>query len=216
VVVVNRAYKELFPSTTLIKNGIPKEVFNYCSYKQLEKPLKIFFPNIDSPKKNRAFAIDLIEKLDEKHKGIFKLILVGEKENLNIDNKLYEFVGLKKWGQEMSALYRNSFITIIPSISESCSLCTLESMSSGTVVIANDIPGIRDYVLNNKTGFLISVNDFRKWVKKIETLLRDQILYDRIQKSAKDSIHENFNVERMAEEYYLMWLKLFKMKYAKK
>ena len=212
VVVVNNSYKELFPDTQIIKNGIPLEVFDYKPKHSFTEPIKILFPNIDSPKKNRNFAIDLIKRLNKKYGKIFKLILVGDKEDLGINGKLCEFVGIKNWGKEMNSLYKESFITIIPSISESCSLCALESMSSGTVVFANDIEGIRDYIFDKETGFLINVNNIDSWLKMIEELLRDKVLYDKIQSRARCSVEEDFNIERMSEEYYLMWLKLFKMK----
>ncbi len=210
VVVVNTQYVKEFQDVRLIKNGISQDIFKYDSKtKKVTPPINILFPNLNTPKKNRDFAVDLVRKLNQRGRYDFKLILTGEQERLPLKDEEYEFVGEKKWGKEMNMLYRDSFITIIPSKSESCSLCALESMSSGTVVIANDIYGISDYIENDINGYLININNLNSWIDRIFTLVENEKEYSRIQANARNSIIKEYNLERMSNEYYSMWLKLF-------
>lgn len=210
VVVVNTKYVEEFESVKLIKNGISKDIFKYDSKKRNIYPqIDILFPNLNTFKKNRDFAINLIKKLNKNKKYQFKLVLTGEREKLPLKNEEYEFVGQKNCGEEMNKLYRNSFITIIPSLSESCSLCALESMSSGTPVIANDIYGVSDYIKNNFSGYLIDINDMEKWVARIISLVEDSKEYHRIQRNARNAVVKEYNLRRMSNGYYSMWLRLF-------
>ncbi|HBB64575.1 TPA: hypothetical protein DCZ77_01190 [Patescibacteria group bacterium] len=213
VVVVNTQYVKEFGDVKLIKNGIPEKIFEYCLDKRRISPqIDILFPNLNTTKKNREFAIDLIRELNKKKKYKFKLVLTGEEEELLLKNEEYEFVGKKNWGKEMNMLYRNSFITIIPSLTESCSLCALESMSSGTVVIANSIFGISDYIENNFNGYLIDVNNIEGWIERIFTLIEEPKEYLRIQQNARNTVIKEYNLERMSNEYYSMWLRLFERK----
>lgn len=213
IVVVNTEYLKEFKSVRLIKNGISKDIFKYDSQKRNMYPqIDILFPNINTPKKNRAFAVYLIRELNRKNKYKFRLVLTGEEKKLSLKDEEYTFAGQKKWGGEMNVLYRNAFITIIPSISESCSLCALESMSSGTPVIANDIYGISDYIQNNDTGYLINVKNIEEWISRIFTLIEDSKEYDRIQQNARNIVLKEYNLERVSNEYYSMWLKLFEKK----
>lgn len=213
VVVVNTQYVKEFGDVKLIKNGISEKFFEYDSGKRKISPrIDILFPNLNTPKKNRKFAITLIKELNRKKRYKFRLLLTGEDEKLPLKKDEYEFVGEKKWGKEMNMLYRNSFITIIPSLSESCSLCSLESMSSGTPVIANNIYGISDYIKNNSNGYLISVNNLDAWVDKIFSLVEDPKEYTRIQQNARNTVIKEYNLKRMSKEYYSMWLRLFEKK----
>jgi glycosyltransferase involved in cell wall biosynthesis len=212
VVAVNSAYIKEFRNMYLIKNGIPIDKFEYDPKRHLSERIKILFPNINSPKKNRGFGVELVKILNQRQKGKFKLILVGEKENLCLGEEEYEFVGIRQSGVEMNELYKEAFITIIPSFSESCSLCALESMASGTIVFANDILGIRDYIIDERTGFLIDVKQPRVWAGRIESLLRDKEDYDKIQQGARDTVVKEYSSKRMSEDYYLMWLRLWKTK----
>lgn len=210
VIVVNTEYLKEFKSVKLIRNGVPENTFKYDLSNRREFPFfNILFPNLDAPKKNRRFAIDLIRELNNRNKYKFRLLLTGEQENLDLQKDWYEFVGQKMYGEEMQTLYRESFITIIPSISESCSLCALESMSSGTPVIANNIYGISDYIKNDFNGYLVSVKDMDKWISQIYTLIEDRKEYRRIQQNARTTIVKEYNLERMANEYYLTWLNIF-------
>ena len=216
IVVVNdeylNKYDHLESKMKLIKNGIPLEIFEFKEKKFVKsKDIKILFPNLNSPKKNRGFALELIQKLN-KGKNRYKLILTGESEDLCIDKGLYDFVGRVDYGKSMAKLYRDCFVTIIPSISESCSLCSLESMACGTVVIANDIPGISSYITNKKGGYLISTNKIEEWISIIERLANTPKEYSLIANNARNTVEKEYNSERMANDYYGMWVNLIERK----
>lgn len=210
IVVVNEEYKKEFKETFLIRNGISSKTFIFQQDKRLDlsEPIIILFPNLNSPKKNRDFAIELIEKLNFTSKYKFKLLLAGSHEELLLGSEAYEFVGKQEHGVSMNHLYRRSYITIIPSISESCSLCALESMSSGTVVLANDIYGIRSYIENKKNGYLIDIKEIDKWIESINRLVEDKEIYSSIQQNARKQVEKEYNSEIMAQQYCSMWTNL--------
>lgn len=213
LVVVNTEYVKHFQSVRLIKNAISRDIFKYdSSRKRSLSHIDILFPNLNTPKKNRDFAIRLIKKLNGSSKYQFRLILTGEKERLPLKKEEYKFVGRKIRRRDMNMLYRKCFITIIPSFSESCSLCALESMSSGTPVIANSIYGISDYIQNNQNGYLVSVDNIEAWIDKVLTLVEDASEYSRIQGNGRNSVIKEYNIGRMSKEYYLMWLSIFNEK----
>jgi len=214
LIVVNSAYynkmTKKYKNVKLIKNGICLNKFKYLTIKMIDNTINILFPNLDLPKKNRAFAIELIKKLNEVSHYNYKLLLVGNKDTNFNENESIEFIGETEPGKEMNASYHNAYITIIPSISESCSLCALESMASGTVVIANNTIGIKDYVSNGKTGYLVNIGDMKKWIDTIELLVEDENHYRLIQKEGRKNIENYFNIERVAQEYYNLWLNDYK------
>ena len=216
IVVVNdeyfKRYDHLGSKMKLIKNGIPLEIFGFKEKEFVKsKEIRILFPNLNSPKKNRDFALELITKLN-KGQTKYKLILTGESEELAIDKGLYDFVGRVEYGRDMTTLYQDFFINIVPSISESCSLCSLESMACGTVVIANDIPGISNYITNKKEGYLVSTSNIDEWVSMIERLADSPKEYSVIANRARNTVEKEYNSERMAHDYYNLWVNLIKEK----
>lgn len=212
LVVVNNGYvkefNELGDKIQLIKNGIPLEIFDYQD-KDINAIkngcIPLFFPNLDSPKKNREFVFPLMEALNKNSNQKFKLILPGFKGGLNVDDSVYEFVGHVGYGDEMVKLYHDTYITLIPSLSESCSLCALESMACGSVVIANDIIGISSYIDNGVNGLLLSVNNIDQWVTVIKQLLENPLEYSTISKHARRIVKREYNIENTALKYYKMW-----------
>ena len=121
-----------------------------------------------------------------------------------IDNNIF-FMGNVNYGVDMHKVYQQAFITLIPSTSESCSLCMLESMASGTIVLANDIIGLGDYLVDRKTGFLLSVNNVDSWITEIFKLMDDIDLYHNIADNARNHIEKNYSFQLMAEKYYQVW-----------
>jgi len=118
IVVVNDGYvdryNELGNKIRLIKNGVPLDTFRFSNKKQIyESHISILFPNLNSPKKNRDFAVELIKELNKGEKR-YNLILTGESEILDLDNDMYEFVGQVNYGSDMQKLYHSCDITIVP------------------------------------------------------------------------------------------------------
>jgi glycosyltransferase involved in cell wall biosynthesis len=214
IVVVNneylKKYNHLSSKIKLIKNGIPLEIFKFTKKVFINnKDIKILFPNLNSLKKNRGFALKLIKKLNQKENK-YKLILTGDSENFGINKRQYDFVGKVDYGTNMAKLYQDCFITIIPSISESCSLCSLESMACGTVVIANNIPGISSYITNKKDGYLVPTKDVTQWTSIITRLANAPKEYHQIANNAINTVEKEYNSERMAYDYFNMWTNLIK------
>jgi len=74
-------------------------------------------------------------------------------------------------------LYKEHDILIMPSYYESLGLSALEAQSSGLPVIASDVGGISEVVINNETGFLVyPADNFAKYAEKIRILSKDHNL----------------------------------------
>jgi glycosyltransferase involved in cell wall biosynthesis len=61
--------------------------------------------------------------------------------------------------QVLSAYYANAAAVVIPSEQESFSLVLAESLSSGAVVVASDLPVIKKRIIHGYNGFLFSSGD---------------------------------------------------------
>ena len=66
---------------------------------------------------------------------------------------------------------------IFPSVLESFGVVIIEAMAAGLPIIANDVPGSKDLIINKKTGFLSKkINDTDSFLRQIEILLSNKKL----------------------------------------
>jgi D-inositol-3-phosphate glycosyltransferase len=102
--------------------------------------------------------------------------------DLNLQEQV-EFVGSKP--QEMLPLYYSAAdITIMPSHYESFGLVAVESMASGTPVIASNVGGLSYTVKNGETGFLVPEENHFALAEQVHTLLKNPDLRESMGEAA--------------------------------
>ncbi len=77
----------------------------------------------------------------------------------------------------------------------------MEAMSAGVPVVATDIPGTRDLVQPNETGFLVRVGDRAGFAKHTHKLLDDAALRSRLGEAARLRVLHEFSVAKMITRY---------------
>jgi glycosyltransferase involved in cell wall biosynthesis len=73
---------------------------------------------------------------------------------------------------KMSELLASSDITLIPSLLEAVSLSAVESLATGTPIIASDVGGLPEVVHPRKTGFLVQPKSESQIVEAIRAAMR--------------------------------------------
>ena len=78
--------------------------------------------------------------------------------------------------EELSNLYRGAWATVLPSTNrgEAFGLVLLESLASGTAVIASNLPGVRNVFHNNKHGYLVKPADVPDLANKLGKILSNE------------------------------------------
>lgn len=123
------------------------------------------------------FIENAIPKLDKSY--IYLIAGEGEeKENIQnsiVSNKLESRVFmLGRIDQEtLKELYNASDVFVMPNIQvegdiEGFGIVAIEAASTGLPVVASNIEGIKDAIINNKTGFLIKEKDTNGFISSIE------------------------------------------------
>lgn len=76
---------------------------------------------------------------------------------------------------------------ILPSFHEGFSYAILEAMACGVTVVANNIPGVRNIIIDGKNGFLIEGNELNSYANVIHAIDIDYQLQHSITKEARSS-----------------------------
>lgn len=165
----------------LLKNelNIPDESIILLSIGELNK------------NKNHKIVIEAISKLD---KSDIHYVICGvgkELENLkSLAKKLglerqVHFLGFRK---DISEILNYTDVFVFPSFREGLSVSVMEAMASGLPIIASDIRGNRDLVINGQGGELFNPNDSEELSYKISKFYTDKFLRKKYGKFNLDRI----------------------------
>jgi glycosyltransferase involved in cell wall biosynthesis len=201
---VNKAYIDRYKADNFyyIPNAIDIKLFKFLPKQKPQNTIKLFFPNLStSANKNINFAIEILKILNNRSRKS-KYILQHCGDKYNNDNCVMALGDLTRC--EMVQAYHNSDFSIIPSLSESCSLCLLESFSTGCYPLASDIIGLREYSLK-QYRHIFSLTNPLEWVMHIEKLLDNWELYNEAVENAQRHIARDYSIERMVNQYRKIW-----------
>lgn len=93
--------------------------------------------------------------------------------------------------------FRRSWVHLLTSPKEGWGITNIEAAACGTPTIASDSPGLRDSVLDGITGFLVPHGDLEALTARIEQLLADPALRERLGAQAR-AFAEDFSWEQAA------------------
>lgn len=92
-------------------------------------------------------------------------------------------------------------IYVQPSLSEGFSNSILEAMATGCAVVATDVGGNREAIVNGENGFIVPAGNVTALAEKISLLMGASGMRQVIGKNGKKRIMHNFSLEVMLENY---------------
>jgi glycosyltransferase involved in cell wall biosynthesis len=97
---------------------------------------------------------------------------------------------------------KNSYCLLFPSRwPEPCPITVLEAMALGKPVVAYDVGGLPELVINGKTGFLVKDGDHKAVSQILLYLLDNPSEVKKIGKNCKEHVQKFFTSERMYDQY---------------
>jgi glycosyltransferase involved in cell wall biosynthesis len=107
---------------------------------------------------------------------------------------------------DLPAYYRSANVFVLPSInlggqSEALGVVTLEAMASGTPVIATDVGGVSDIVVDEYNGFLVPEKSPQEISNKIIELFSNKDIMIKFRLNGIKTINEKFSWNSISEEF---------------
>lgn len=202
--------KELYKLTRgieVIRNGVDMCRFSPLSpeKKKIGLGRKIVIGSVGRLEKGKKFDELIVDFLRNFKNG--NLIIVGDgPERAYLENVIKDNGGrsrIRLAGNRDDVPYMlNSFdIFVLPSESEGLSNAVMEAMSCGIPIVAYDVGGTSEMVVNSKGGFLVNIGDRQGFINAITTIINDIQLMESMAKFNRQRIEEFFSINKMVSHY---------------
>ena len=234
---INENYQNFLKSKNklmVIFRGINLEYFNKKNINENKKNKLIETWKIDSDKKTillpgrltqwkgqELFIEALNILIEDYNKDNFQAIILGSDQGRNVySKKLFNLVQryqLNKkikfisFCREMPIAYSISDIVVSSSIQpEAFGRVAVESQAMEKPIIASDIGGSKETVVDGKSGFLYKSGDPRELAKALNNVMEldEEALYS-IGKEGRKNVTKKFDVEQMCKTTFTEYKKFF-------
>jgi glycosyltransferase involved in cell wall biosynthesis len=115
------------------------------------------------------------------------------------------FVG-PLYGRDKLAAYVDSEFCVLPSRYETFPMALLEVYACAKPIVASNVGGLREFIVDGETGLLFEVGDFRQMAEKMLHLLNDGGKAVEIGRKARGLVEERYSIDRVVdnlEELYM-------------
>ena len=132
-------------------------------------------------------------------------IIAGEGELLEETRSFAAHLGLEQdvffvgRCEQVAELLSLSYACVLSSIAEGFSNSILEYMAAGRPVVATDVGGAREAIVENETGYLVKAGDDESLAQRLIDLLRDFNRASRMGERGRQVVTEKFSSEAQLE-----------------
>ena len=197
----------------LIYNGVDLDRFQNINAQKIRNELNLdnetillgMVANL-TPVKNHQIVINCIKRFHENSIKIH-LLLAGDGPLRNeleqyvksnaLDNYVH-FIGRRK---DIPDILSGIDIFILASETEGLSNALLEAMAAARPVVATNVGGNPEVVLNGQTGYLVRENDLYERHQAINKLVQSKSLRVKYGQAGFDRVKKNFSVDAMVNKY---------------
>jgi glycosyltransferase involved in cell wall biosynthesis len=132
--------------------------------------------------------------------GPDRAMLEAQAQSLKIASRV-DFVGAQPPEQVRSYLQRAD-VFVMSSFAEGVPVVLMEAMMSGLPVVATQVAGVSELVEDGVNGFLVPPSDGVALSDRIQTLLDDAALRQRLGEQGKLKVSQAFNIYQEAKKLY--------------
>ena len=188
ITVINNAIKENNDKNA----SVNLDDFDIKSYK------KIAYIGRLSEEKGVNDLLEAIHILFKKFKNVC-LIIVGEGPQEEELKKKVKELKIEKnviflgYQDRIQSIIQQVDLVVLPSYTEGLPLTPIEAFSCGKPVVATSTEGSMEIIEDNINGFLVPIGNIEILADKIQMILQDKTLYNKMCIEAKKSYNQKYN-----------------------
>lgn len=168
-----------------------------------------------APIKNHTFFLRVIDNLLSSTNQKVKVFIVGdgaertaiEKEVTLLNKKYGHSILLTSWIKDITTFNAGMDIICLTSKNEGTPVSLIEAQATNLPVISTDVGGVKDIVLENKTGFVIKNGDYETYCNKLRLLVEDKALRVSFSKAGYSYVKDKFHYTTLVKNMETLYLK---------
>jgi glycosyltransferase involved in cell wall biosynthesis len=198
-----------FNKISLIYNGVDVEKISKdsCNKEDLRKSLGIpsDVPVLGTvgrlaPEKQYPILFKVLSIIKDKGVNFFMIIVGDGPERSHLENIAEKFdlsgqIRFLGYRSDITQLLDLINVFVFTSGGEAFSLTLLEAMAKAKPIVAFDVEGVNEAVVNEKSGFLVPPGDIETFSQKIKILFESKELSEQMGKSGFERVNSMFNLK---------------------
>ena len=112
------------------------------------------------------------------------------------------------WQDEMAAVYQQASMVCLPSYREGLATSLLEAAACAVPIITTDVPGCRELVINDKTGFIVPTHNTKELARCIIYLVEHPAQSIEMGLRAREFIVEEYSQDTVNADIYQTYTEL--------
>jgi len=117
------------------------------------------------------------------------------------------FVG-PLYGRDRLAAYVDSEFCVLPSRYETFPMVLLEVYACAKPIVASNVGGLRELIVDGETGLLFEVGDFRQLAEKMLYLLNDGGKAAEIGRKARKLVEEKYSLDKVVDDLEELYIEV--------
>jgi glycosyltransferase involved in cell wall biosynthesis len=122
--------------------------------------------------------------------------------------RLGERVHLTGWRQDLENVYGDLDVLVCSSLNEGTPVSVIEAGAAGVPVVATDVGGVRDVIVDGETGLLAASGDAASLARRVIQVLNDRALAEAMSAAARRWVTGRYSADRLVDDIRTLYLSL--------
>ena len=176
--------------------------------------------------KNQKFFIKAISFINKRSTKNIRAFIIGDGEDRKFleakaieygieysnkkSKKQNKFLCFTSWRKDMDYVYAGLDIVCLTSLNEGTPVTLIEAQAASKPIVATNVGGVKDVVLDNVSGLISEKNDFNQFTENLIKLIENDNLRKKMSIEGRKHVLKKFNYNRLVEDIKNLYLNLFK------
>jgi len=122
--------------------------------------------------------------------------------------RLGERVHFTGWRRDLEAVYSDLDVLVCSSLNEGTPVSAIEAGAAGVPVVATDVGGVRDVIVDGETGLLAASGDAAGLARRVIQVLDDRALAEAMSAAARRWVTGRYSADRLVDDIRSLYLSL--------
>lgn len=160
-----------------------------------------------APIKNHGLFLEVVETLAKRGVTARYFVVGDGSERSMIEARIAELqqtlsldITMTSWITDIARFNAAMDVICLTSDNEGTPVSLIEAQASSIPVISTDVGGVRDIVSDGETGFVVPKNDALKFAEKLEILITQKEIREKMSQNGWTYVRELFHYERLVAD----------------